>query len=127
MAPASPAELNIADYAHITPSLNVLRPYLKRSIETGRKGVNVLLHGAPGTGKSQLARALSKELNCELFDVTSEDNDGDPVNGDKRLRAFRAAQSFFTQRRAIILFDEIEDAFDDGDNVFGQKRHRANP
>lgn len=121
VAPATPAELDIDDYAHIETSLNVLRPYLKRSLETNRKGVNVLLHGAPGTGKSQLTRVLARELDCELFEVASQDGDGDPVNGEKRLRAFRAAQSFFAQRRALILFDEIEDVFDDGDNFFGRK------
>ncbi len=121
VALASPPELQIADYAHITPSLSVLRPYLKRSLMTGRKGVNVFLHGCPGTGKSQLAKALAQELDCELFEVASEDSDGDPVNGEKRLRAFRAAQSFLSQRRAVILFDEVEDVFNDGDNMFGRK------
>lgn len=121
VAPASPAELGLADYGHITSSLNVLEPYLKRSLETARKGVNALLHGAPGTGKSQLTRVLAKELDCELFEVACQDSDGDAVNGEKRLRAFRAAQSFFAQRRALILFDEIEDVFDDGDNFFGRK------
>ena len=121
VALGSPAHLGIADYGHITPSLSVLRPYLKRSIETGRKGVNVFLHGDPGTGKSQLAKALAHELDCELFEVASENSDGDPVNGERRLRAFRAAQSFFAQRRALILFDEVEDVFNDGDSFFGRK------
>ena len=121
VALASPPHLEISDYGHIARSLAVLRPYLKRSILTGRRGVNVFLHGDPGTGKSQLAKALAKELECELFEVTSEDTDGDPVNGEKRLRAFRAAQSFFAQRRAVILFDEVEDVFNDGDSVFGRK------
>lgn len=39
-------------------------------------------------------RALADELGCELFEVASEDADGDPVNGERRLRAFRAAQKF---------------------------------
>ncbi len=121
VALAAPAKLKISDYGHIAPSLAVLRPYLRHAVTTGRKGVNVFLHGAPGTGKSELAKALAKELNCELFEVASEDASGDPVDGERRLRAFRAAQSFFAQRRAIILFDEVEDVFNDGNRFFGRK------
>lgn len=121
VAPGSPAQLETSDFDHITPSLSILQPYLKAALVTGRKGVNVFLHGAPGTGKSQLAKVLAKELGSELFEVASEDNDGDPVNGERRLRAFRAAQSFFSQRQAVIVFDEAEDVFNDGDSTFGRK------
>jgi SpoVK/Ycf46/Vps4 family AAA+-type ATPase len=121
VALGAPGQLGIADYAHIAPSLTVLRPYLKHALTSGRRGVNVFIHGDPGTGKSQLAKALAAELGCELFEVASEDGDGDPVNGERRLRAFRAAQSFFSQRRALILFDEAEDVFNDGDSFFGRK------
>jgi transitional endoplasmic reticulum ATPase len=115
------AQLNLGDFSHISSSLEILRPYLRRAATTGRRGVNIFLHGAPGTGKSQLARALADELGCELFEVASEDADGDPVNGERRLRAFRAAQSFFAKRQALIVFDEVEDVFNDGDIFFGRK------
>lgn len=116
-----PAHLTIADYSHISRVLAILRPYLRHSRDSGRKGVNIFLHGQPGTGKSQLAKVLAQELGCELFEVASEDTDGDPVAGERRLRAFRAAQSFFAQRRAMILFDEVEDVFNDGNGIFGRK------
>ncbi len=114
-------QLSLMDYGHIQPSLEILQPYLRHATTTGRRGVNIFLHGAPGTGKSQLARALAAELGCELFDVASEDADGDPVNGERRLRAFRAAQSFFAQREALVVFDEVEDVFNDGDGFIGRK------
>lgn len=116
-----PGHLHLSDYSHIQPSLDILRPYLSHAAATGRRGVNIFLYGAPGTGKSQLARAFALDLNCELFEVASEDEDGDPVNGELRLRAFRAAQSFFAQQRALIVFDEVEDVFNDGDGFFGRK------
>lgn len=118
---AGPGHLSVADYGHIGPSLEILRPYLRHATASSRRGVNIFLHGAPGTGKSQLARALADELGCELFEVASEDADGDPIEGADRLRAFRAAQSFFAQRQALIAFDEVEDVFNDGDSFFGRK------
>ena len=121
VVPSALPLLEITDYVHIGEFLKVLRPYLKASIASGRKGVNIFLHGDPGTGKSQLAKVLAQDLGCELFEVASQDVDGDPVTGDLRLRAFRAAQSFLGQRRALILFDEVEDVFNDGNSIFGLK------
>lgn len=115
------ADLQLADYEHIRPSLEILLPYLRNAIGTSRRGVNIFVHGAPGTGKSQLARVLVSELGCELFEVASEDAEGYPVLGERRLRAFRAAQSFFAERQSMVVFDEVEDVFNDGDASFGMK------
>jgi len=118
--PGDAPRLTLHDYGHLERTLAILRPYLARAVSSARPGVNIFLHGAPGIGKSELARALAADLGCELFEVASEDTDGDPVLGERRLRAFRAAQSFFSQRQALILFDEVEDVFNDGDTLFGK-------
>lgn len=109
--PAPAATLPLADYAHIQPMLDIIRPWLRHAQESRRRGVNLLCYGPPGTGKTELARSLAQDLGCALFEVSSEDEDGDPIDGPQRLRAFRAAQSFLAQRRALLLLDEAEDVF----------------
>lgn len=120
-SPASPPELGLGDFVHLNRSLAVLRRYLQRALAGRRRGVNVFLWGPPGTGKSQLARILAAELGCELFEIAAEDAGGDPIRGEARLRALRAAQCFFAQRQALILFEEVEDVFSDGNHLFGVK------
>ena len=117
--PSSAPHLSIADYPHLEKELRVLLPYLKEAVTTGRKGVNILLYGDPGTGKSQLAKILAAETSCELFEVASEDEDGDPRIGGLRLRAFQAAQNILSNQNMMLLFDEIEDVFDISDPDFG--------
>ena len=107
----SPATLALADYPYLAESLRVLVPYLRESRASGRPGVNVLLHGVPGTGKTQLAKILAGEAGGTLFEVASEDGDGDPISGERRLRAYSLAQNLVPTRSSMILFDEVEDVF----------------
>lgn len=130
--PSSPPHLNISDFSHKAKEIDMLLPYLKKSISSGSRGVNILMYGDPGTGKSQLARILAKEIGCQLFEVASEDERGEPLSDKERLRSFHAAQTLLTGKKIIILFDEIEDVFDARNSlifakIFGQENEGRNP
>lgn len=111
---SEPAKLKLDHYPHISDYLNILLPYLKASLSQGHKGVNILIYGEPGTGKSQLAKVISAELNVKLFEVASKGCGGRQTKSAKRLRAYNAAQKIFSTIKSIIAFDEIEDIFGDG-------------
>lgn len=115
ITPAEPPELTLADYAHVEPNVTRLRAYLQRVESQGRTGVNVLLYGPPGTGKTALTKALAASLGAELYEVNTVDADDDPIGGMDRLNGYRAAQQFLQKRRALMLFDEVDDVFDSGE------------
>lgn len=119
VVPAPAPAMTLADYGHIDRALALLRPYLRKAVVERRRGVNVLVHGVPGTGKTQLARVLANEVDAELFEVASEDGSGDVVERAVRLRAYRAAQCCFRRQQALIAFDEIEDVFAGEVTFFG--------
>ncbi|WP_052501570.1 AAA family ATPase [Thiomicrospira microaerophila] len=102
--------LNLSNYPHIEEPTHTLLNYLKN--EQGKKGINVLVYGEPGTGKTQWVKAVSHALNRELFEINNEDEDGDGVNGVRRVDTYKLAQSVLaTQANALIMFDEVEDVF----------------
>ncbi len=120
VTPAPAPELSLADYTHLDPVLHILRPYLRSAFEEQRKGVNVLLYGPSGTGKTQLARVLASNCDQPLFEIACEDEQDQPLRGRERLRAYHLAMRFLARRAALLVFDEAEDVFDDGSSDSGR-------
>jgi transitional endoplasmic reticulum ATPase len=111
---APPATLALADFSHL-PDLDVVQRYLRDAFARRRRGVNILLYGIPGTGKTEFVRTLASALQLTLHEVPNEDSDGDPISGRRRFSAYTVCQHLLThRRRQMLLFDEVEDVFGAG-------------
>jgi SpoVK/Ycf46/Vps4 family AAA+-type ATPase len=113
---SSRPNLSLSHYEHIDNNISILLPLLSEAISNKIPGINIYIYGPAGTGKTQLAKVIAEKLNLELFDIACEDEDGDPIKGEKRLQSYSAAQSFLKNRDALLLFDEVEDVFNDSND-----------
>lgn len=108
--------LFLKDFNHLNKELSILIPYLKSSIIKKQKGVNILFYGVPGTGKTELTKSIAKELKKNLFEISYSDDNDEPIEGKKRLNAYKSAQSLLSNKNALLMFDEIEDILNNDDN-----------
>ena len=110
--PAKASELTLADYPHVEADARYLAALLKSATERSEKGVNVLIYGAPGTGKTEFAKVISTLSGAELYEVECFDREGQSLSGKERYRSLQVSQSFLKGRNnTVLLFDEVEDVF----------------
>ena len=74
-------------------------------------GVNILLHGPTGVGKTELARLLGQNLGLQVFAVGRADEMGGSATAPERLASLRLALQLAPRGESILLFDELEDLF----------------
>ena len=109
--PAIEPSLSLDDFAHLNEMKTMMVDYLQSSFATHRKGANILIYGAPGTGKTELATLLGKVLSVSVNNITYMDEDGDVISAEDRLNKCRFAQKVLEGQSSLLIFDEIEDVF----------------
>ncbi|WP_439259745.1 AAA family ATPase [Lonepinella sp. BR2930] len=106
-------KLTFAQFEHISEFKQQLLDYLTPNIINKQRGMNILIHGKAGVGKTEFASLLAQQLSVTCYTLSPEDRDGDIIDGEQRLNNCRLAQRLLetAEQKAMIIFDEVEDVF----------------
>ena len=84
---------------------------LKRLVAAakGRRGANILLYGAPGTGKTSFVKTLAKELGMDLFEIRQGDGRGKGDDSPQsRMTGIRICNEQAPRGRSLMMVDEAD-------------------
>ncbi len=110
---APPPTLVLSDFGHLAEPIELILMRLRSALAQRAASVNVLLHGVPGTGKTELARLLAQQLGVPLYAIESRGcRQGSPMDPNERLGEYRFAQAILRMAGpSLLLMDEAEDLF----------------
>ena len=108
--PCDKTNLTLKNYTHVKEDTQILVSFLKSAIRKKQKGVNILLYGSAGTGKTELSKVIASELNLKLYEVAYAD-ESRYANELERIRSYCLAQNVLQAGSNLLMYDEAEDVF----------------
>ena len=100
----------MGDVEHLASVRDLAAKVVAGAGKTGAKGVNLLLHGPVGTGKTEFSKVLAARAGMSVWSVGETDDEGDEPTRGQRTASLKLAQRLLVKRKdGLILFDEAED------------------
>ena len=83
---------------------------LKRIVASKKQGqgVNILLYGAPGTGKTSFAYTLAREFGLDAYEIRHGDEDGRNKSLGSRMLGVQACNSQIPPGSGMMIVDEAD-------------------
>lgn len=110
--PTTPT-LDWEDFIHLGAVRERLATFTQRSNKDRTAGVNILLWGEPGTGKTEFCKTLAAHLGYCLYPIGEVDDEGGAPSRQERMNYYRLSQNLLRYRKdTLLLFDEMDDLFE---------------
>jgi len=102
------SELNWAHFDHVAAERDLVTGVIRGGIKARASGVNILIWGKPGSGKTSLVAAVARHLDLTLYRAGESADFTVPDRAD-RLAMLRCAQRLLSrQSGAMLIIDEAE-------------------
>ena len=110
---SSPGHLVADDMPHMQDSLKLLTQVVSQALVRRERGINILLYGMAGTGKTEFAKLLAQHVGACLYEVSFTDQAGESADDRERYISLLMAQKFLSARNdTLLLFDEVEEVLE---------------
>ena len=116
---SAPTELEWSDFDHFATDRDMMEKILAGALQKGTKGVNILLYGPNGTGKTELSKVLAAKIGSTLFGAGEKDERGGEPSRRERLADLCLAGCLLMEAsNSLLLFDEMDDLLDEFNQDF---------
>ena len=82
---------------------------LKRMVAASGGKCNILLYGAPGTGKTSFARSLANELGRTAYEIRQGDEDGRNMKSEARMAGIQVCNMQEDPAECLMIVDEADE------------------
>jgi len=109
------ASLTKSDFKHIEQKLKKVVKILKSASDKNQKGINILLYGNVGVGKTEFAKLVANNAGIPIYAVKTQKEHFEEATREDRLVDLYSKQYILSHSQsACILFDEAEDVMNRG-------------
>ncbi len=114
------------DFDHLGHDATLVCDLVRNGLAAREKGINILLHGVPGTGKTEFACAVAERLGLKALFLGEDDKDGAEPERHERIAALTVGQRLAANVDDVLLVvDEADDLFIGVDDTSGSNRKGA--
>ena len=101
--------LDWGEFSHVEPAREKLIFFMSESLHKESSGINILLWGDMGTGKTEFCKVLALNLGAQLFAVCAHSDGVAEANLRERMDSYRLCQSLLKScNKAVLMFDEAD-------------------
>ena len=112
--------LKWTDFDFLENKKDLASKLLSASCKNKKMGINILLYGTVGSGKTEFAKLLANNAQIDMFSVISKQGKKEALR-EERLQDLYSKQAILERtNNSCILFDEAEDVMNRGFSEYGK-------